>query len=335
MDDRVELTPYGPGDGVPLFVQPRDAELRDSAAVAAEWMRANEVALDDMLTQAGALIFRGFAIAETSDFAALFAHLPGFAPGYVGGAAPRGEVAPRVFEATQLAPSQVIGLHQEMAYMPHYPSHLAFFCRLAPVSGGETLIADMRKVTAALPSAFVEALDARGVLYARNFRDRETSTGSPYLDVYHIAWQNAFKTSDPGKALADCAAMGLDAHLRPDGSISAAYRARGLIDHPVTGERLWFNQIATQNMNPRNGGEQYPLFLAHYGEDRPYPFAVGFGDGEPFPEDWMDALYAALDSHEVRAPWSCGDVLLIDNYRTAHGRNVFTGARDVQVSLFG
>ena len=32
-------------------------------------------------------------------------------------------------------------------------------------------------------------------------------------------------------------------------------------------------------------------------------------------------------------PWSHGDVLLIDNYLTAHGRNTYTGRRDIQVAL--
>jgi alpha-ketoglutarate-dependent taurine dioxygenase len=334
IDDLTELTPYQADGGAPLFIQPLDCELRDQPEAARSWMRANQPAIDALLAEAGALLFRGFAVRRTADFAALFEHLPGFAPGYIGGAAPRGEIAPRVFEATQLAPTQVIGLHQEMAYMEHFPARLAFFCRMAPVSGGETLVADMRKVTAALPAAFVEAMERRGVLYTRNFRDREVSTGNRYLDIYHVAWQNAFGTTDRNKALADCAAMGQHAEWRADGSLSAARRARGLIEHPATGERLWFNQIATQLMNPRNGGVHYPQFLAHYGEERPWPFAVSFGDGEPFPDDWMDALYAALDAHEVAPPWSQGDVLMIDNYRTAHGRAIFTGRRDIQVSLF-
>lgn len=334
IDDRTELTPYRPDGSGPLFVQPSDRLLRDDPGAVRDWMRQSEPAIDALLAETGALLFRGFAVRETADFGALFEHLPRFAQGYVGGAAPRGEIAPRVFEATQLAPSQVIGLHQEMAYMPHFPARLALFCRLAPVVGGETLVADMREVTAALPAAFVEAIEQRGVLYTRNFRDRDVSTGDPYLDIYHVAWQNAFKTDDREKALADCAAIGQRAEWLADGSLAAARHARGLIDHPATGERLWFSQIATQQMNARNGGIHYPQFVAHYGGERPWPFRVTFGDGEPFPEDWMDALYAALDAHEIRAPWSQGDVLIIDNYRTAHGRNVFTGLRDIQVSLF-
>ena len=35
----------------------------------------------------------------------------------------------------------------------------------------------------------------------------------------------------------------------------------------------------------------------------------------------------------VRFPWSHGDVMLLDNFLTAHGRNSYTGKRDVQVAL--
>jgi hypothetical protein len=31
--------------------------------------------------------------------------------------------------------------------------------------------------------------------------------------------------------------------------------------------------------------------------------------------------------------WSHGDVLLLDNYLVAHGRNTFDGTRDIQVAL--
>lgn len=334
VDDRVELTPYGPGKGLPLFIQPRDRALRQEPQAVREWMRANQPALDDLLTEVGALLFRGFAVRESADFGALFEHVPPFAAGYVGGAAPRNEIAPGVFEATRLASTQVIGLHQEMAYMQKPPSRLALFCRIAPVSGGETMVCDMRRVTAALPPAFVEAMEARGVLYTRNMRDRAVSTGDPYLDLYHVAWQNAFHTDDRDEAMAGCAAMGVAAKWLPDVSLSAGNRKRGLIDHPATGERIWFNQIATQKMNERNGGAHYPQFVAHYGDGRPVPFELSFGDGEPLPDEWMDALYAAIDANEVRAPWSQGDVLLVDNYSTAHGRNIFTGLREVQVSLF-
>jgi alpha-ketoglutarate-dependent taurine dioxygenase len=35
----------------------------------------------------------------------------------------------------------------------------------------------------------------------------------------------------------------------------------------------------------------------------------------------------------VREPWQAGDLLLVDNIRTAHGRDAYTGPREVLVGL--
>jgi hypothetical protein len=329
----VALTPYAPGEGLPLFVQPATPALRDEPATARSWFLQNRDAIEARLLQAGALVFRGFPVWTTQEFAAW---MDGFeAPGfdYTGGAAPREAIAARVFETTRVPASQVLGIHQEMAYLPNYPARIAFWCRIPSATGGETFLADMRRVTRAIDPAFVAALQARGVLYTRNFRDRARPFGEPYLDVYHRTWQDAFATTDREVAFAAARATGLDAEWLADGSLSTTYRAPGLVAHPATGEVVWFNQIATQKLGPRTEGEKWPLYAVHYAGGRPLSHHATFGDGQDFPDDWMASLYAAIDGARIGFPWSAGDILLIDNHLVAHGRNAFTGVRDVQVAL--
>ena len=52
------------------------------------------------------------------------------------------------------------------------------------------------------------------------------------------------------------------------------------------------------------------------------------------PEDVM-RLYPLLASLEVAFPWRQGDLMILDNFYTFHGRNPYTGHRDVQVALLG
>ena len=38
-------------------------------------------------------------------------------------------------------------------------------------------------------------------------------------------------------------------------------------------------------------------------------------------------------THTKREPWQAGDLMLLDNVRTAHGREAFEGSRQVLVAL--
>ena len=47
----------------------------------------------------------------------------------------------------------------------------------------------------------------------------------------------------------------------------------------------------------------------------------------------MQLLNDAYEASTVREPWEAGDLLLVDNIRTAHCREPFTGPRDVVVAM--
>jgi hypothetical protein len=333
-DEAVVSTPYPPGDGFPLFVQPREPELRDSRAAFGAWFRDNRERFDEMLAEAGAIVFRGFPLADTAGFGDLIAHYDSPKFGYAGGSSPRRNLQGRVFESTYTPPDQVIMLHQEMAYLPTYPSRIAFFCRIPSVTGGETFIADMRRVTTTLDPALVAEVEGRGIRYKRNFREAANSTGDGWLDAVHRSWQDAFGTTDKGEAMAACEAIGLAAQWLDDGSLDTVYRAPGMITHPRSGDRLWFNHFATKTICPESIGQaRYDSYEAYYGSDRARPYDTTFGDGTRISGEQMNELYKVLRACRVGFPWSQGDLMLLDNYITAHGRNEYSGMRDVQVAL--
>jgi len=333
----VRIEPYAAGQGLPLFITPLAPELRDDLDAAAGWVRERQAAFDELLCEAGAVVLRGFAFRDTAGFSRAVEHYPEPAFGYLGGATPRAHIAGRAFEATRVPPEAKLPFHQEMAYLPTYPSKLAFFCNHAPATGGETLIGDVRRFEAALPRRFRDEIRARGVRYLRNFRDPAWSTGDAAADAVHRPWPEAFSTEDPSAAEASCRSMGLDFRWEANGSLSVIHLAPGFVTHPRTGREIWFNQIPSQAPNVRNlGPERLALYRQVYdatGATRPY--TATYGDGAAFDPDDLAAIYPILDEIEVAFPWRNGDLMLLDNFHVFHGRNPFTGHRDVQVALLG
>ncbi|AYC33744.1 hypothetical protein D3880_15890 [Pseudomonas cavernae] len=329
---RVQLHPQG----IPLFVTPASTRLKEDFAAFHAWFVAHEQAFEDLLKVYGALRFRGFPIRETADFSTMMAHYPSADMGYNGGGTPRAVVAGKVFEATRFDKELTLPLHQEMSYLPDWPLKVAFYCRVAPSSGGATNIGDIRRLEALVPQQLFEQVRQRGVLYKRNFRDGRLPTDGwhSYLTSLHRPWQQAFYTDDPAEAQSACEKMGLEWQWLEDGSLQTSYRNSGFITHPVLGSRHWFNQIATLIPLP-SGSQAWNAFIEHYGEDKPRPNDVQYGDGTRIPRELVEVLRLAYAQATVSEPWQAGEVLLLDNVLTCHGRAPFEGTRDVQVQLIG
>lgn len=327
---------YGPGDGFPLFVEPTVDTLRSDPATVIDWFTRQRNELDRLIVEVGAVVLRGFAIRDTSTFGALIEHYPTLEFGYSAGVTPRGQIEGKVFEATNAPPQFRIPLHQEMSYLPEYPAKLAFYCCTPSETGGETIIGDMRRFDRAIDPAFRERIRERGVLYERNFRSPDWQTGHAVLDARQRPWSDAFGTTDRDEVERYCSAMGLDFEWRDDGSLTTRFRGAGVVEHPDTGEGVWFNQLVQQATNVENlGQELFDAYAEHYTNGRARPFEVFYGDGSEVDPADISATYPILDDVTVAFPWHAGDVMLLDNLHTSHGRNTFTGSRDIQVALLG
>src|SRR5207247_347105 len=63
------------------------------------------------------------------------------------------------------------------------------------------------------------------------------------------------------------------------------------------------------------------------------PFNTRFGNGDAIGADVVQAINEAYEANTVREGWQAGDLLLVDNLRTAHGREPFEGPREVVVAM--
>jgi len=69
-----------------------------------------------------------------------------------------------------------------------------------------------------------------------------------------------------------------------------------------------------------------------YGEDG-LPFNTRFGNGDRIGADVIQLINEVYEEHTAREPWQSGDLMLVDNVRSAHGRERFEGPREVLVAM--
>jgi alpha-ketoglutarate-dependent taurine dioxygenase len=331
----VVLTPYGPGRGLPLFIQPDTAKLYEDTEYAIAWLDDHRPLIEQMLVTAGAIVLRGFPIDRSIHFARFTEGYGSFEEGYVAGTADRSVIVDKVMSANSLRADLTIEIHQEMSYLPRYPKRIAFYCRMPAVSGGATMICDMREATARIDPVLFREVEKRGIRHVRNFRAPGSDPGHPVIGRFHKTWSEAFQTDEPAKAEASCRALGFEAKWCENGSLEAIYNTPGIVVHPRTGEKIWFNQVATTTVTPRNNPELYKLREEAFGNGKRPPFESSYGDGTDIPVELLDPVNPMMRELAVTFPWCHQDIMLVDNYIVGHGRTPFTGKRDIQVALLG
>jgi alpha-ketoglutarate-dependent taurine dioxygenase len=300
--------------GGPLVVEP--ATSRDLAEVVA----GDRDRVDDMLRTTGALLFRGFAVGDADEFARVVSALSPEPLDYVYRSTPRSAVTAGVFTTTEYPPAQEVTLHCENAYQRQWPRRLAFCCLTPAATGGETPVADLRAVTAAIGAELVDRFAERGVRYVRHYR--------PHVD---LSWQDVFQTTSRAELAEFCAANDIEHEWLDEQTLRTAQVSQGVATHPDTGERVFFNQahlFHVSNLPPEPAAALVSLF----GAGR-LPRNAYYGDGGELDPSDLDRVRDAFREAAIAFPWAAGDVLLIDNMRMAHGRRPFTGTRKVVASL--
>ncbi len=58
-----------------------------------------------------------------------------------------------------------------------------------------------------------------------------------------------------------------------------------------------------------------------------------YGDGSPIENSVMQEVLEVYRHSAVNFPWQEGDILMLDNMLTAHGRNPFAGPRKIVVAM--
>jgi alpha-ketoglutarate-dependent taurine dioxygenase len=286
----------------------------------AAWAAASRDAVRGLVAEHGAVLVRGLGLRTAEECGALVRALADGLTGEQEAFAPRQPLAEGVWSATPWPATQPMCMHHELSYRLEVPSLLAFACLRAPQSGGTTGVADGPTVLAALPEDLVTRFEREGWLLVRTYTEE---IGGP--------WPQAFGTGDRAAVERYCAEQAIAAEWLPGGGLRTRQRRRAVVRHPVTGRRCWFNQVAFLNEHTLDP-EIREYLIEVYGPDG-LPFTTRFGGGDPVGPDVVALLNEVYAAHTLREPWQDGDLLLVDNLRTAHDREAYTGAREVVAVL--
>jgi alpha-ketoglutarate-dependent taurine dioxygenase len=314
-DNLVRTERFGPSSSLPLVILPN---VKDLDLVT--WAGSQAAFLQPLLQRHGGILFRNFTITGTEGFQQLVIAISGEPLEYTEQTSPRHKVHGNIYTSTEYPPHQRIFLHNENSYSSTWPLKILFFCMTAPTEGGETPLADVRRVLTCIPEEIRDRFAHKGWMLVRNF-----GTG------YGIPWETAFQTNDPAEVNLHCQAAGIEFEWLSANRLRTRQLRPAITTHPVTGEAVWFNHATFFHISTLDPQVRAGLLAEMIEEDLPYN--TYYGDGSPIEPEVLDVLRGAYEKETVKFAWQEHDVLLLDNMLVAHGRSPFSGPRKIVAGM--
>lgn len=311
----VKVEPLYLTGALPLLVQPAIDDLD-----LISWATNNRELIEKYLLNHGGILFRNFAVRNARDFEAFITGISGSTLEYRERSSPRSQISGNIYTSTDYPADQHIFLHNENSYQQTWPLRIFFFCNTPPLQGGETPIADVRRVYERIDERIRERFRRKGVLYVRNFGD---GIGLP--------WQTVFQTSSREAVEEYCQKAGIQCEWKSENRLRTRRVGRAIVPHPRSGEMLWFNHATFFHITTL--GPDMSRVLRGLFEEEDLPNNSYYGDGSPIEDAVLEELRQAYKHETIMFPWQKGDVLMLDNMLVAHGRTPFVGTRQILTGM--
>lgn len=289
-----------------------------------DWYKENTAYIEEQLLKKGAILLQGAAVYSVPEFETVTGAIGTKFRNYVDGSYPRRNLKGHVYISTEYDPAFDITLHNELSYSVKWPSRLFFGSIIPAAVGGETPLADSRKVLEVMEPALLEEFERKQIRYVRNLHAG---------DGLGPTWMDTFETEDRKVVEKHCDEIEIEYHWKDNGGLKLIHTRPATRRYPVTGEKVWFNQ-ADQFHPSHFKKEVYEtlMLLADFNEEE-LPLYACFGDGTRISEEKIKAVIDTINSIAVVRPWVKGDFVVVDNMLVAHGRKSYTGDRQTVVSM--
>lgn len=294
--------------------------LKNTNAMMLEnWIQDNKLLFSDMLTVFGAILLRDFKINTISKFEKFTGIFEDSSLEYKFRSSPRFAVGSNVYTSTSHPKEYKIYMHSEGSYNPNnHPTKIVFCCLQPAEKGGETPIADNRRVLKRLRQSTVDTFLERGVCYKRNINQ-----------YAGLTWQEVFQTTSKETVEEQCKEDNVQLKWISEDALELLWTKKPIWEHPVSKEYVWFSHVSFFNKHILSKFGAENIF-----DENTSPYNTLYGDKEQIQEEIIDEIINAYEEESVYFPWQKGDVLFLDNMLSAHGRNSYEGKRKVITSLF-
>jgi alpha-ketoglutarate-dependent taurine dioxygenase len=195
-----------------------------------------------------------------------------------------------------------------------------FYCVTPAQAGGATPLASSRTVFRLLDPQVKETFMRQGVMYVRN-----------YGEGVDLSWQEAFQTDDRAKVEEYCRRAHTQFEWKDGNRLRTRQVRQVCASHPQTGETVWFNHAHMFHISNVEPTVRASL-LEEFSEDE-LPRNAFYGDGTSIESSVLEHIREVYRTASVRFAWQKGDILMLDNFLAAHGREPFVGPRKIVVAL--
>ncbi|UXI66219.1 TauD/TfdA family dioxygenase [Tahibacter amnicola] len=288
------------------------ASLPDFLAGRKERMEAD-------LAEYGAVLYRGFAPMTGEALDRLVGSLSSVSFKNDEESSPRNHVVGNVYTSTNYRSEMEIFPHNENSYKKEFPMKLFFYCVHPGAEGGETPIADCRRVLKRLGDGIKAKFQQKKWMYVRNFT---AGIG--------VSWQEAFNTTRREDVEAYCRDQDIRFAWHDEDSLKTWQVREPLLSHPASGEPSWFNHATFFNIQTLDKDLRESL-CDMFGDDA-LPHNTYYGDGSPIEPAVIGELQQAYLAESVPIKWETGDLMVLDNLLTAHARKPFKGERRIYLA---
>jgi len=331
----------------PVLVTPDSLKL-DSASATEQlnYFKENAEYYREQMVQNGAVHFKGFELMKSQEgFQSFYEALgmnPCLDPLHSVSARPtiNGEKGSPVYEAVNKESRKnfFIGMHNEFVGT-RAPRAAAFVCFKAAETGGEFLVADGRRIFEELSEGLIQKIAGKGIRYSvMELPFFGFLEGLPELIEKPVASfiQGAAEFAINSKVDFDVKLLWGQSDYDNTRMLQARAPSQpGVILHPETGEPHWFCNVHSHSSVLRKKRES--LYGAERFEDGASQINKSdmfYGDDADLTTEELDEMDDIITNNIKYIKMSEGDVVLLDNYKTMHGRNVFDGTRKHGVAWF-
>ncbi|GAB1544224.1 TauD/TfdA family dioxygenase [Scytonema sp. NUACC21] len=314
-ETQVKISFLEPDKNLPLVIEPIYEGVNLHS-----WVANHREFIESQILRYGGLLFRNFNVDGSSNLEALIRTISGEPLEYRERSSPRSTIAGKIYTSTEHPANQAIALHCENSYQESWPMRIFFNCVTPAATGGETPIADTRRVLSRITPNLRQRFIEKKVMYVRNF-----------YDFMGLPWQTVFQTTDKAEVEAYCQKNNIIVEWQKDGNLRTRVIREPILQHPQTGEKVWFNHTMFFHLSTLEPEIQAGLMVLFKPDE--LPANSFYGDGTPIENSVVEELRQCYQEETVLVPWQKGDFLMLDNMLAAHGRRPYSGSRQILVGM--